>query len=398
MDLPQLILKKGEERRLRGGHLWVFSNEVDTTRTPLSGFAPGDPAVIVARNGKPLGTGYVNPNSLICARLVTRRLVHPFDAGLLAERVDTALALRERLFPERCYRLVFGESDGLPGLVVDRYGGVLVIQTNTAGTERARDAIVATLLERTGARVAVLRNDSPARALEGLATYVETAAGEPPDLLGIEENGARFEAPLLAGQKTGWFFDHRLNRRRLSDYAPGARVLDVFSYLGAWGIQAALAGAARVTCVDASETAVPHIRHNAALNGVAERVEARVGDAFKTLKALAHAGERYELVVLDPPAFIKRRKDIESGVEAYGRLNGLAMDLVPPGGTLITASCSSHLHPDVFIDALRAAAARHGRRVQILEQGHQSPDHPVHPSIPETAYLKCLTLRVLAGE
>jgi 23S rRNA (cytosine1962-C5)-methyltransferase len=397
MSLPELILRKNEDRRLRAGHLWVFSNEVDNDQTPLTAFTPGQAVVIAAHNGQRLGSGYVNPHSLICARLVSRNSAHPYGAALVRERIAAALRLRDRLFDQPYYRLVYGESDGLPGLVVDRYGDVLVAQLNTAGTEAMKGVIVDALGELLTPAGILLRNDGASRELEGLPAYVETAAGTVPDSVLLFEHGCTFRVPLTAGQKTGWFFDHAQNRRLLQRHVRGRRVLDVFSYLGAWGIQAAVNGATEVVCADSSEPALANIAENARLNEVEDHVRTVAGDAFGILRDLRHQNERFDVVILDPPAFIKRRKDLAKGSEAYRRLNHLAMQVLADDGTLITASCSSHLPATDFRDLVRQAAVQAGRFAQIIEQGHQAPDHPVHPAIPETEYLKTLVLRLTAS-
>lgn len=393
--LPPLRLKKNESRRLRAGHLWVFSNEVDTAATPLTGFEPGDLVQIEDERGKPLGTGYVNPRSLICARLVSRDPAHVLGKSLLVHRLNVALSLRERLFDSPCYRLVYGEADGLPGLVIDRFHDVITVQITTAGMERRREAILAALDKVVRPRVVILRNDTAIRALEGLSLYVETAVGAAPERLTLEENGLRFEASALGGQKTGWFYDHRMNRARLGAYVRGQRVLDVFSYAGGWGVLAAARGAARVTCVDESESALLLATENAARNGVADRFDTLAGDAFEVLRGLREAGERYDVVVLDPPAFIRRRKDTEAGLEAYRRINQLAMQLLAKDGILVSASCSYHLERDALRGLVLKAARHLDRSLAVIEQGHQGPDHPVHPAIPETDYLKAFFCRVL---
>lgn len=393
MELAPLLLKKNEERRLRQGHLWVYSNEVNVERTPLTAFTPGQPVQILGNDGKPLGTGYVNPHSLICARLVSREPNQVLDRSLLVHRLNIALALRERLYAQPYYRLVYGESDSLPGLVVDRFGDVLSVQITTAGMEVLKEDVVAALEKVVRPRAILLRNDSSSRAPEGLGSYVETALGEVPETVAVEENGVRYAAPLLTGQKTGWFYDHRENRARMQRYARGARVLDVFSYIGGWGIAAAAAGAAQVTCIDASGPALDQVQHNAALNGVADRVDAIEGDAFEALKALRADKERYDVVIVDPPAFIKRKKDAKEGIQAYRRINQAALQLLGKDGILIAASCSFHLQREVFLDLLHQSARHLDRQMQILEQGHQGPDHPVHPAIPETEYIKCFTAR-----
>jgi 23S rRNA (cytosine1962-C5)-methyltransferase len=395
MDLAPIQLRRNEDRRLRGGHVWVYSNEIDTAVTPLGAFTPGQCVRILTSQGRCIGNGYINPNSLICARLMSSPLQHPFAPELIQQRIETALRLRMQCYAEPFYRLIFGEGDGLPGLVVDRYGDLLVVQINTAGMEAARGVILDALREVVRPSSILLRNDSPVRLSEGLVTEVEVVDGTPPETLTIIENDSRFSISVQGGQKTGWYFDHRDNRRRLNRYVEGARVLDCFSYQGAWGIQAAAAGASSVLCVDASESAVERVNSNATLNGVADRVTAEAGDAFKWLKQLAQTRERFDVVVLDPPAFVKRRKDMAAGLEAYQRLNHLALSLVGVGGILVSASCSSHVDPPTFLNTLRQAAVRSNRRLQVLEQGHQGPDHPVHPAIAETDYLKCLIMRVI---
>lgn len=394
MALPSLRLKKNEDRRLRAGHLWVFSNEVDVAATPLTAFGPGDPAEIQDHRGVTIGSAYVNPGSLICARLISRGSGRTLDARLLGDRIARALALRERLFPdEPYYRLVYGEGDLLPGLVVDRFADVLVVQITTAGMERVREQVIDALVTTTGATGIVLRDDAPARALEGLGGGVGTW-GVVPERITLTESGARFPVSLTEGQKTGWFFDHRQNRRAMRRYAAGQRVLDVFSYVGAWGIQAALAGAREVTCVDSSAAALGELAQGSALNGVESVVTGMQSDAFEALRELHAAGERYDLVILDPPAFVKRRKDMKQGEKAYVRLNRMAMELLTPDGILVSASCSYHMSRDGLLLAMLRASREAGRELQILEEGHQAPDHPIHPAIPETAYLKAFIGRV----
>lgn len=397
MSIAPLRLRKGEDRRLRVGHLWVFSNEVDTAATPLTALQPGQPVVVQDSRGAPIGSGYVNPQSLICARLLSRRPDQLADPDFLLKRLRRALALRTLIYPEQpYYRLVYGEGDGLPGLVVDRFADLLVAQISTAGIERVREDVVAALAELLPGSAILLRNDTPARELEGLSRYVEVARGEVPDRIGVIENGVRFETSPGAGQKTGWFYDHRENRARVRRYAPGARVLDVFSYVGGWGVQAAVAGAARVTCVDSSAPALEAVRANAALNGVEGSVEVVRGDAFDVLREMNDQRLRFDVVVLDPPAFIKRRKDARKGEEAYQRINRLAMDLLEDGGIIVSASCSHHLSRDGLRTVMLRASRELRRDLQLLEEGGQAPDHPIHPAIPETSYLKAFFGRLLA--
>ena len=389
----ELRLKRGEERRLSSGHLWVFSNEIDSDATPLAAFAPGDLAQIKSQRGQFLGHAYVNPHALICARILGRDPAHPVGRELIDARLRAALALRERLYPDPYYRLVFGESDGLPGLVLDRYGDVLVGQIATAGMEALKETVAAAVRELLAPAGLYWKNDSGARQLEHLPQTAEAAFGEiPPEITAIEAD-LRFAAPLAQGQKTGWFYDQTHNRARLKRYLwPGARVLDVCSYVGAWGITALKAGAATASCIDSSETALDFARRNAQANAVA--LQTVRADAFDAMKALHERGERFDVVVLDPPAFIKRKKDVPQGQAAYRKLNQLALSLIDAEGLLVSCSCSYHLAPEELVGAIQSAARHSGRFVQILESGGQSPDHPIHPAIPETRYLKAFFCRV----
>jgi len=395
MTLPSLRLKANADRRLRAGHLWVYSNEVDTAATPLAGFVAGDQAVLEAAGGKPLGIVGVSPNNLICARLLSRDLKHILDKSLLVHRIQVALSLRDRLFDQPCYRLIYGDSDLLPGLVVDRFHDHLVVQLASATMERNKDAVLEALVQVLKPRGVLWKNDSSARDAEGLERYVDTAFGVVPEWVALEENGVKFEAPVLQGQKTGWFYDHRMNRARLAPYVKGKRVLDLFSYIGGWGVQAAAFGASEVFCVDASTFALDGVERNAALNGVAEKMTCVEGDAFEAMKELKNAEERFDVVITDPPAFIKRKKDIKNGEGAYRRLNEAAMRLLNKDGILVSASCSMHLEEDHLQNILLGSARHLDRNIQLLERGGQGPDHPVHPAIPETRYIKSITCRIL---
>ncbi|GMW06056.1 MAG: class I SAM-dependent rRNA methyltransferase [Gammaproteobacteria bacterium] len=393
-ELPELRLKRGEERRIEAGHLWVFSNEVDTGQTPLAAFTPGALARVVSARDRFLGHAGVNPHALICARILSRDAARPPGRELLHSRLRNALGLRERLYPQPFYRLVFGEGDELPGLVLDRYGDVIVGQTATAAMEAMKADIVAAVAEVIAPAQFIWKNDGGARDLEGLPAYVEGAdATAVPDQVLVEENGVRFRVPLAEGQKTGWFFDQAANRRAFLKYVPGRRVLDVFSYAGAWGLAAARAGAADVLCVDSSATALAATAAAAADNGLAVRT--RRDDAFEALAALHSAGERFDVIVLDPPAFIKRKKQIPKGEAAYRKLNQLGLRLLARDGILVSSSCSWHLPADDLMLAIQKAARHENRFVQVLEAGGQAPDHPIHPAIPETRYLKAFFCRVL---
>ncbi len=393
--VPQALrLKKNADRRLKAGHLWLYSNEIDIQATPLKGFEPGAQVVIEAANGKALGVAYVNPHSLICARVVSRDAEVRLDRSLLVHRFNQALALRDALYDKPFYRLVHGEGDLLPGLIVDRFGDIVVVQLNTLGMEAVRDEVVAALEKVLSPQAIVFKNDSSGRRLEKLESEVSVVYGELPDEVLIEENGVRFAVPVIDGQKTGWFFDHRANRAWLNGLVAGKRVLDLFSYVGGWGVQAAAHGASEVLCVDSSQAALDRVADNAALNGLHEQVAVGQGDVFEALTALRAEGERFDVVVLDPPAFIKKRKDITNGERAYARLNREAMRLLGRDGLLMTASCSMHLAEERLVESVRGAVRHQDRHGQILYRGGQSGDHPIHPAIPETAYLKALGVRV----
>jgi 23S rRNA (cytosine1962-C5)-methyltransferase len=393
-ELPALRLKRNEDRRLNAGHLWIFSNEVDTAQTPLAKFKAGELVRVLAHNDRALGLAYVNPQSLISARLLqTWKLP---DAAWLAARIRTALAVRERLYPQPYYRLVYGESDGLPGLVIDRYGSACVVQIGTAGMERLKLQIQQALEQVLHCEALLFKNDSPAREMEGLPGYVETAKGGFDALSRVSEDGLEFQAPLAEGQKTGWFFDQAANRRSLAKYVrKGARVLDVFSYVGAWGVRAAHGGAGEVLCVDSSAAALELAATNADRNRV--KIMTSKGDAFDVLEDLAKKGVRFDIVIIDPPAFAKRKKDLPKALAAYKRLNQLAMRVLGDEGILVSCSCSYHVSPEDLQDAIAKAARAAGKSLQILEAGGQAPDHPVHPAISETRYLKAYFCRVNDG-
>ncbi len=395
-SLPTLRLRKNEERRILIGHDWIYSNEVDIGVTPLKGFTPGQQVRVETSRGDVLGMAYVNPHSLISGRLFSRDVLAVLDTKLIELRVQAALSLRQQLFPRPFYRLIYGESDGLPGLVVDRYGDILVAQVTTTGMEQLREILIAVLDKVLAPKAILLRNDGPLREMEGLPSYVEVVKGVVPELVAIEENGVNFEVPLEGGQKTGWYFDHRMNRARLSSYVQGKRVLDVFSYIGAWAVQALAAGASEVMAVDASETFLQLAQHNVRLGKHAGSLRTQTGDAFDVLKRLHTAGERFDVVVLDPPAFVKRRKDLKEGAIAYRRINRLAMQLLGADGVLVSASCSYHMSREDLLREIRQAAKPLPLSLlQVLEQGHQGPDHPVHPAMPETDYLKAFTCRLV---
>ncbi len=393
--MSALRLKKREERRVQSGHDWVFSNEIDTDVTPLKNLDPGMAVTLETANGKFLAHAFVNPHSLIAARVTSRRANHPFTATTLRGRVSKALELRSYRYPDPFYRLIHSEGDFLPGLTVDRYADVLVVQITTAGMERFRDDIVDALQQLCGATSIFLRNDAPVRELEKLPLYREWVVGQAVDVLPIQENGLKFEVPAEISQKTGWFYDHRDSRAALAPWVKNKRVLDMYTYVGGFGLCAASMGAKEVVGIDVSENAVEAAVHNARLNACEDRFSAQCADAVEAMRTMYTEGERFDVVVLDPPAFIKRRKDKEAGVRHYALNNRLAMRLLTPGGIILSASCSQAFSHDDLLQQMRKSMPRESLGLQILAPLQQGADHPVNVAMPETLYLTGAIARVV---
>jgi 23S rRNA (cytosine1962-C5)-methyltransferase len=385
-----LFLRKGADHRVRGGHLWVYSNEVDSQRSPLSDFSAGDLVMVRNTNDRLLGSAYMEPGSLICARLYAPGEQCAMDTAFFALRLEAALAMRQAVFEKPFYRLVYGDSDTLPGLVIDRFGDYLVMQLNNGGLERYCEPLIAAIVATLKPRGILLRADSRNRREQGLSTDSAVVYGEVPQHVALEENGVRFLAPVFDGQKTGWFYDHRMSRSRLASWVKNKSVLDVYSYIGGWGVQAAAFGAARVCCLDSSAQALEGVDANARLNQVESRVTTRRGSAPEIMAEMVAQGSRFEVVILDPPAFIQRKKDLKKGIAAYRRINELGLQLLQSGGLLVSASCSMHLSRADLMTAMQQAAGRAGCDIRVVEQGAQGPDHPIHPAIPETEYLKAV--------
>lgn len=383
---PALRLLPGHHKRVRHGHPWVFSNEIAMDAAARA-LPPGGIVRLVAASGEELGLASFNPRTLIAARMLGRDPAVAIDAAFVRDRLAAALVLRERLYPGGFYRLVHAEADGLPGCVIDRYGDVLAVQLNTAGAEHLRALLLATLGEMLSPRAIVLRNDAPARRLEGLPEAVETIGtidGETP----VVENAATFLADLGGGQKTGWFFDQRENRARVAALAGGARLLDAYCYAGGFGVLAACRGADEVTLLDRSEGALALAMSAAARNGVEARCRPLRGEVFAELERLAASGERFGVVVADPPAFVKSKKDLGAGARGYRKLARLAAALVAPGGFLFVASCSHHVDVPLFAEQVARGLDDAARTGRILCSSGAGADHPVHPHLPESAYLK----------
>jgi 23S rRNA (cytosine1962-C5)-methyltransferase len=389
--MRELRLQAKADKRVRLGHNWIFSNEVATEQTPLTAFKPGELARVSDVGRNPVGIAYVNPNALIAARILTRDVRATIDAAWFRSRIERALAVRQSLYAAPFYRLVYGESDGLPGFVVDRYGDVCVAQLNTAGAIALREPFIAALTEVIAPKGVLLRNAGSTRALEGIEALDQTL-GDVPDRIEVVEGDMRIAAPLREGQKTGYFYDQRDNRFRLRRYIkPGDSVLDVFSYVGGWGVSAFIAGAASVTSIDSSQLALDYAEENA--KAVGKEIDGLVGDALDVMRGLHGERRRYDVIILDPPALIKRRKDATPGERQYERLHEAAFRLLREDGFLISSSCSYHLATERLQRAAYDAARTVGRRMQILERHGHAPDHPVHPAMPETEYLKALYLR-----
>jgi 23S rRNA (cytosine1962-C5)-methyltransferase len=392
--LPRVFLNAGHDRRVAAGYPWAFSNELKMDAAARA-LPPGSLATLHRADGKALGVGTFNPHTLIAFRLFAREAQQPIDAGFFARHLERALALRQRLFAAPFYRLVHAEADGLPGLIADRFGDTLVLQLNTAGMERLRGPLLQAIESVISPQAIVLRNDTAMRRAEGLdAGMVEVVKGDVAAAVRVEEGACVFLADVMAGQKTGWFFDQRDNRAFAAALARGGALLDVYCYTGGFAIAAACAGAAGCLGIDASEPALVLAAKAAEANQVAERCSFRRGEAFGELEALANEPGRFRAVVCDPPAFVRSRKDLNTGLRAYRKLARLGAALVEPEGFLFIASCSHNVEPA----ALRGEVARGlhaaGRSGRIIRESGAAADHPVHPMLPETGYLKAFFLQL----
>ncbi|HSE75547.1 MAG TPA: class I SAM-dependent rRNA methyltransferase, partial [Dongiaceae bacterium] len=340
------------------------------------------------------GAAFFNPHSLIAARLLTRDADRAIDESFLRRRLERALALRERLVGAPFYRLVHAEADGIPGCVIDRFGDVVVVEPNAAGADRLIDELAGALDRLLKPRTVVISGDSPARGLEGLAPTHRIAKGTLDGAIELQEHGARFLADLAEGQKTGWFYDQRDNRLLAAGFAKDADVLDLYAYSGGFGVQAARHGAKSVLSVDRSEAALTLARHAAALNDASDRLSTETAEAFAFLEQAGAAHRTFDLVIADPPAFVKSKKDFHQGGRAYRKLARLCAARVRTGGFLFLASCSHHMPAEEFRAQVARGLHEAGRSGRILYATGAAPDHPVHPMLPESAYLKALLLQV----
>jgi 23S rRNA (cytosine1962-C5)-methyltransferase len=392
LNPPSVVLKPKEEGRLQSGHLWAFSNEIASAPGDLK---PGDLADLYHANKGFLGRGFYHPKSLIAFRVLTDQKDQPIDSDFFQKRFRAAMDYRESLYPGGgAYRWIFGESDRLPGLVVDRYGDVLCIQAIAAGMERLKSEIVKGLVDVSGATGVVWRADAGLRELEGLKEGApEIVFGKVPERVEIELENGRFIVDPRQGQKTGFYFDQRDNRQALAPYCNGKRVLDAFCYSGGFGIAAGRAGAQQVVFVDSAAAALELAEQNAALNNLSDRAICVKGDAAALL-AHENPDGPFDVISIDPPAYARSKKHLPAALKAYEKLNALAIQAVKKGGIVASSSCSHHVTRETFVEMLRRSARKTKRQVRLLELRSQAKDHPVLLSMPETEYLKFAILQI----
>ena len=385
--MQTIHLKPKEQRRLLKGHLWVFSNELQAVPGDI---AAGETVRLFTHDDRLIGTGFYNPHSLISFRLLSRSGEVP-DREFFKKKIVEALALREKIYrldDTNAWRLVHGESDGLPGLVIDRFNRAVVLQAFSAGMDRHLPLVSEVIDELLQPDAIILRNESVLRELEGLPLYKEIIKGErSATMQTIHDAGISYEVDLYEGQKTGFFLDQRENRRIIRSFSEGAEVLDVFTNDGGFALNALRGGARSAIMVDISEETLKRAEKNAVLNGF-ENFSLISSDAFDMLGKMVEAKELFDVVVLDPPSFTKSRKNLPTALKAYKRLNKLGLQLIKSGGFLATASCSHHVSEEDFLAAIHQAALAAGKQLRMIYKNAQPPDHPVLLSMPETGYLK----------
>lgn len=383
MKLPVITVLAGRDKRVRSGYPWVFSNEIQMDQNAKA-IAPGSVVKLQVEGGPVLGTAIFNPHTLIAARRLDAAVV-AIDEAWFVQKLAAAEAVRQRFYKEPYYRLVHAEADGLPGLIVDRYGDVLTVQANTAGMDKLLDVLVPALQKVTGAQCIVLNRSGPAIALEGLFEESRVLAGSLPAEVSIKENGVVYKVDPVNGQKTGWFYDQRENRSTIAALARGQSVFDGYCYAGGFGLLAAVQGATSVTFVDASQAALDLAKKSAEANGVAGKCSFKKADVMDALTG----GEKYGVVIVDPPAFIKNKKDMAAGLKGYRKLAKLAAAATEAGGILAICTCSHHADLAEWSAEVARGIYDAGRSARLLHSSGAGPDHPVHPLLPESAYLKC---------
>ncbi|HEX3027634.1 MAG TPA: class I SAM-dependent rRNA methyltransferase [Clostridia bacterium] len=388
--MAEVTLRRGEENDIYKGHLWIYDNEVEGIRGE---FEPGDIVDVVSARGRFLGRGYINPKSKILVRLMTGKK-EEIDRGFLKRKIEDAVNLRKKLGLDSAYRVVFGEADYLPALIVDKFADCLVIQTLALGIDRMKKDIVEILSECYHPRCIYERNDVPIRRKEGLELTTGALFGQSPGVVEIEENGIRMLVDIENGQKTGYFLDQRENRAAIEPYVRGCEVLDCFCHTGGFALHAAKFGASAVEAVDISEPALEFVKQNAALNGF-ETITAKQANVFDLLKGYQDQKRLFDTVVLDPPAFCKTKSALPGAYRGYKEINLRAMKLIRPGGFLITCSCSHFMTPDLFLKMLSEASADVRVASRIIEIRYQAKDHPVAVNADESLYLKCVILQIL---
>ncbi len=386
------ILNPGRETRVYSGHPWVFRSDIARVEGK---HAPGDVVKVVSHKGKVLGMALFNPNSQITLRMMSLK-DEPIDSTFIHEKIKRAIDYRKKFADLHSCRLIFAESDGLPALIVDSFGGMLVLQCLSLGMERFKADAVDALVEYMHPEGIYERNDVPVRTLEGLTMQKGLLYGSVPDRVPIAENGVKFLVDVKEGQKTGFFLDQKENRAAIAPFAKEARVLDCFTHTGSFALHAGHYGAKEVTGVDISALAVKAAEENAALNGMSERVRFVEANAFDLLRAKDQEKEQYDMVILDPPAFTKTRSAIEGATRGYKEINLRAMKLIRDGGFLVTCSCSQHILPGPFLDIVKDAAQDARVQLRQIEYRTQGRDHPILPASPETQYLKCGIFQVLS--
>jgi 23S rRNA (cytosine1962-C5)-methyltransferase len=388
-----VFLQPGRDRRVAHGHPWVYSNEIRMD-AEAKALAPGTIAQLHRVDGKPLGVGTFNPHALIAFRQFDTDPRAIVDEAYLVQRLGQALDLRERLFDRPFYRLVHAEADRLPGLIADRFGDVIVLQANTAGMAALTPALLAAVEKVLAPAAVVFRNDHRMRALEGVESEDPDSQQVTVERVRVDEGGPVYTADVTSGQKTGWYYDQRDNRAFVARLAVGGRMLDAYCYSGGFGVAAAAKGAHQVIGIDSSEAALELARIAAVDNGVADICDFRRADVFAELEQLGGAGEKFRVVVADPPAFVKSRKDVPAGLKAYRKLARMSVALVEPGGFLFIGSCSHNVESGAFAAEVARGLTAARRTGRIVRSAGAGPDHPVHPHLPESAYLKTLLLQI----
>lgn len=396
MGLAAVTLKKGEGRLLKSGGMWVFDNEIASV---TGGFSDGDVVLVRDFDGYPMGKGFINTHSRIRVRMLTRDERQEIDSDFFRMRVKNAWEYRKKVVDVSSCRLIFGEADFLPGLVADKFSDVLVIQSLALGIDRWKEEIARLLkevLEEDGIHIRGIyeRSDAKVRRQEGMELHKGFLGPEFPTFVEILENGVRYEVDVKDGQKTGFFLDQKYNRQAIQKLCSGARVLDCFTHTGSFALNAGIAGAAEVTGVDASELAVEQARKNAVLNGLEDKVRFICEDVFELLPRLEREGEKYDVVILDPPAFTKSRNSVKNAVKGYREINLRAMKLVKDGGFLATCSCSHFMTYELFTKTIAQAAANVHKRLRQVEFRTQAPDHPILWAADESYYLKFYIFQV----